>query len=308
MLITEDVRTSDIDEAERLLAGVYRRANLLETREPFRFEQSVRGDERVQIARYRIPSPAEFAVDVDGVLAVGSLITGAYRAETNGEGIDPTGAFLLPPGQARSWSRRLDLAMVYLDLRALAAAVAGPELDVVRLRVVALGPIDLAMQRQWDAACRFAAETFENPMLLGEDLVRRAVGDLLIANALACFPIEVPDGPPSGTADRPATLRRALRFIDDNASRPIGVEEIAGAARLSSRGLQDLFRRSLGTTPTRYLRAVRLDGARSELERSDAESASVAEIAARWGFVHAARFAQAYREAFGENPSRTLRR
>lgn len=215
---------------------------------------------------------------------------------------------MLPPGEARSWSRRLDLARVYLDLRALAGAVAGPDLDVVRLRVVGLRPLDAAMRRQWEAARSFAAETFENPALFGKDLVRRSVGDLLVVNALACFAIELPDEPPRDMTDRPATLRRALRFIGENASRPIGVEEIAGAALLSPRGLQDLFRRSLDTTPMRYLRSVRLDGARAELERSDAESASVAEIAARWGFVRPARFAAAYREAWGENPSRTLRR
>jgi transcriptional regulator GlxA family with amidase domain len=99
-----------------------------------------------------------------------------------------------------------------------------------------------------------------------------------------------------------------VQFVEDNASRPIGVEDIAEAARLSQRGLQDLFRRSLGTTPSRYLRTVRLDGVKAELERADAETVSVTEVAHRWGFAHVARFAGWYREAFGENPSRTLRR
>jgi AraC-like DNA-binding protein len=308
MVIAEDVRTSDIGETERLLTGIYRRARVVETGEPFRFEQSVRGDERVSVARYRIPSPAEFAVDIDDVLAVGTLLSGSYRAESNGRGIEPAGAFLLPPGEVRSWSRRLDVVTVYLDLRALAVAAGWPDLETVRLRIDLLTPVNATMQRQWEAVRRFAADTFDDPALLGEELIRRSVGDLLIANALACFAVETRGGWPQEASGGPATLRRALAFIDDNAGRPIGVEEIAEAARLSPRGLQDLFHRSLGTTPTRYLRTVRLDGARAELERSDPESASVAEIAARWGFTHPARFAGWYREAFGENPSRTLRR
>jgi transcriptional regulator GlxA family with amidase domain len=55
----------------------------------------------------------------------------------------------------------------------------------------------------------------------------------------------------------------------------------------------------------RYLRDRRLDRARSEILRQPA--AHITEIAAECGFTHLGRFAEQYRERFGESPSRTQR-
>ena len=53
----------------------------------------------------------------------------------------------------------------------------------------------------------------------------------------------------------------------------------------------------------------RLAAAHQDLLDADpAGGASVAEIAHRWGFAHLARFAERYRQAYGEKPSETLRR
>jgi transcriptional regulator GlxA family with amidase domain len=106
----------------------------------------------------------------------------------------------------------------------------------------------------------------------------------------------------------PRSLRRALAFIDDHAGEPITLAEIAAAAGLSPRGLQDAFRRRLGSTPMAELQRVRLAGAHDELEREDPASARVEEIARRWGFAHPSRFAAVYRRQYGELPSQTLRR
>ena len=54
----------------------------------------------------------------------------------------------------------------------------------------------------------------------------------------------------------------------------------------------------------RWLRELRLQGARADLRRGDG---SVADIALRWGFGHFGRFAADYARRFGEAPSRTLR-
>lgn len=64
----------------------------------------------------------------------------------------------------------------------------------------------------------------------------------------------------------------------------------------------------LGVSPTRYHLLRRLNGARRALLRADPETASVAEIAKEHQFVELGRFALAYRTAFGELPSVTLRR
>jgi AraC-like DNA-binding protein len=66
----------------------------------------------------------------------------------------------------------------------------------------------------------------------------------------------------------PASVRRAERFIEDNAENAIGLADVASAAGVSARSLQLAFRRFRDTTPMAHLRALRLELARSELARA----------------------------------------
>jgi AraC family ethanolamine operon transcriptional activator len=50
----------------------------------------------------------------------------------------------------------------------------------------------------------------------------------------------------------------------------------------------------------------RLNAVRQELKAASAGTATVREIARRWGFWHTGEFAAAYRRLFGELPSQTL--
>lgn len=103
----------------------------------------------------------------------------------------------------------------------------------------------------------------------------------------------------------PRNLRLALDYLQAHAAAPITVADVARAAGVGVRALQEAFRRHLDTTPTAYLRRLRLDGARRDLE---AGSSSVTDVALRWGFVHLSRFAAEYRRTFDESPRDTLRR
>ncbi|MGO4102620.1 AraC family transcriptional regulator [Leifsonia sp. YAF41] len=84
--------------------------------------------------------------------------------------------------------------------------------------------------------------------------------------------------------------------------------ELAAASSTSVRSLQQNFRSSLGTSPLQYLRDLRLEEVRKELLAAEPGTATVTQVAARWGFVHLGRFAAAYRKRFAERPSDTLRR
>lgn len=141
-------------------------------------------------------------------------------------------------------------------------------------------------------------EVFENA------LIRAGLVDAAMSLMLTSFDLEKDQRSASSTM--PRTLRRAITFIDENLAEPISVADIATAARLSVRGLQGLFERELGLTPTRYLRRARLNAVRRELLAADAGSTRVSDVAHRWGFVHLPRFAQDYRAAYGELPSTTL--
>jgi AraC-like DNA-binding protein len=64
----------------------------------------------------------------------------------------------------------------------------------------------------------------------------------------------------------------------------------------------------LGISPSRYVLLRRLKRVQVALRDADPTTASVAEIATGCGFTELGRFAGAYRTAFGESPSTTLRR
>ncbi|HWV85108.1 MAG TPA: helix-turn-helix domain-containing protein [Capillimicrobium sp.] len=112
---------------------------------------------------------------------------------------------------------------------------------------------------------------------------------------------------PSASAG-PGAVRRARAFIDANADRPLTVADVAAEAGVGVRALQQAFRRALGLSPTEYLRQVRLRAAHRELLDADPATTTVADVAARWGWLHAGRFAAHYRDRYGVAPAATLRR
>lgn len=112
-------------------------------------------------------------------------------------------------------------------------------------------------------------------------------------------------------ADKPASIvpynvKRAESFIQENADKPICLEDIARAAEVPARTLRNSFRRFRGTTPMSYLRTLRLDRVRKRLLNSSA-STSITTVALEEGFTHLGRFSQEYASRFGERPSQTLR-
>ncbi|OIH99589.1 MULTISPECIES: AraC family transcriptional regulator [unclassified Curtobacterium] len=104
------------------------------------------------------------------------------------------------------------------------------------------------------------------------------------------------------------SVAQAVELLRQDPARPWTVGELAAAVSTSVRSLQESFRRTLDTTPTGYLRRLRLERAREDLLTAAPGAVTVSEVAARWGFLHVSRFAGAYAERFGELPSATLRR
>jgi AraC-like DNA-binding protein len=103
-------------------------------------------------------------------------------------------------------------------------------------------------------------------------------------------------------------LRQARDFIRENAPESITLEDLRCALGMSPRGVEILFRSSLGITPNAFIRYQRLHGARRELLAARASSRKVNEVAMRWGFWHMGHFSSNYRSLFGESPTNTVRR
>jgi transcriptional regulator GlxA family with amidase domain len=104
---------------------------------------------------------------------------------------------------------------------------------------------------------------------------------------------------------RPVAIRRAVELIESRPEAPLTVRDLADAAGVGVRTLQEGFRSALGTTPMRYLRDVRLARARQDLLAADADPEAITTVAYRWGFSHLGRFAEQYRAAYGESPTQT---
>jgi transcriptional regulator GlxA family with amidase domain len=88
----------------------------------------------------------------------------------------------------------------------------------------------------------------------------------------------------------------------------IHIAELCRLTSVSQRTLRNAFQVVHGATPYRYLRTVRMTEARKALLSAESESATVTEIATRFGFFELGRFAVEYRRVFSESPSATLRR
>jgi AraC-like DNA-binding protein len=131
----------------------------------------------------------------------------------------------------------------------------------------------------------------------------------LVSILLASMPHNrTPALEPAASPIAPFYVRRVEQFIEEHACDQIALEDLTSVAGVSTRALQLGFRRFRNTTPMAYLRAVRLELARSELARGGRHAESIATIANALEFGHLGRFARDYRARFGELPSRTLRR
>jgi AraC-like DNA-binding protein len=109
--------------------------------------------------------------------------------------------------------------------------------------------------------------------------------------------------PPPGAA--PRQVRLAEEFIEAHWREAITIEKLVEATGISARVLFRAFRQHRGCTPMEFAKQVRLQRARQMLSASDA---SVTAVAFACGFLSTGHFARAYREAFGELPSETIRR
>ncbi len=171
----------------------------------------------------------------------------------------------------------------------------------------ALQPFSYALEQLWRRTLTYLWSSDEIGLPLAAP-AKAALDEYLLTLLLHHHPHnysdQMIDGRSSGV---PGVVRRAERFMVDNADAPITVSDVAAHLGVSLRSLQAGFRQWRDTTPSAHLRRIRLQLVRDELLRSE-ENTNVTTIAIRHGFVHLGRFSSQYRSTFGEGPSATLRR
>lgn len=99
----------------------------------------------------------------------------------------------------------------------------------------------------------------------------------------------------------PFFIKRTEAYIRENLHEALNVEQIAEHAGVSVRTLFNGFKSFLNITPMAYLKNIRFEQAYLDLQQN--EHLSVTDVAFKWGFTHLGRFAQEYKQRYGELPS-----
>jgi len=156
---------------------------------------------------------------------------------------------------------------------------------------------------------KFLADELDRPGGLAEmSLARKELEAFVMTQALHASRHQFTDAllAPAKTV-RLGWLAPVIAYMEANADEPLTPQDLARVGCMSVRTLHASFKKLIGESPMSFLRRLRLDRVRAELLHSDSAQVRVTDVAMRWGFLHPSRFAQQYRDRFGEPPSATLR-
>tara|TARA_R110002095_G_scaffold155255_4_gene134837 strand:- start:3717 stop:4889 length:1173 start_codon:yes stop_codon:yes gene_type:complete len=95
-------------------------------------------------------------------------------------------------------------------------------------------------------------------------------------------------------------VRNAMDYIRQNIAVPVRVEEVATAASLSRRSLENRFQKTLGKSPAQIIRQSKLSHAMHLLVETEL---TIQEVADRTGFFHVETFARFFKRETGSPPS-----
>ncbi|MBF4575317.1 helix-turn-helix transcriptional regulator [Frondihabitans sp. VKM Ac-2883] len=300
------------DEAIDLYSGGYNGSGFYAepTEGPFSFRYTVVGDDEMTLRTSSFSASMRGTIEPEDEYVVSWITTGRAVMDIGGDEVKmSTGRPAMFPTGKRYAFHFSDVRqnLIHFDagyLERLAAERTGGEQQ--KLHFDHTAQLDPGALKRWHDVVSSVAQT----MLGSEpDPLLRAEAKRLAASALLdTFPHQGPRVAAIALPPGNARLATALEYIHHHAAKAITTSSIAQAAGLSLRGLQHAFNHQLGTTPTDYLRGVRLDLVRAELLAASPSDATVGAIAHRWGFAHSGRFSSAYVQRFAEYPAVTLRR
>lgn len=298
--------TFDPAEADILLAAAGGRfAVASEPGAGFSFAVDQATDAAFSVARYAIGGRWEASGEFEDLVVV-SVTRGDYRWEIDGERGDAAGSpFLIRPGHDFAcYAEGSEAVSIFLPpgmLQDVARTTSGDEdLNLVFDSAQTITPrhAEFMLTASTAAAEYMEAGTFRHP------LVRASLFHSLSMAVLQSFPVSTdPRERTLTTAGKRRKFRRAATFIEDYASLPITVADIAGSAGVTLAQLNTAFRTHSGTTAQGYLQRVRLSAAHADLLVSDPASTDLTDLAARWGFADLDRFTRRYRSAYGVAPT-----
>ncbi|HEY0815662.1 MAG TPA: AraC family transcriptional regulator [Pseudonocardia sp.] len=280
----------------------------------FRFRHHVAGDADFFVARYEHTMNCRVDTESFGYLLVGQMLSGRLQLASGRSSISPATGDLFaldPAAPMRIHWDDFHAGLLRLDLGVLNRVAAETTGGVLKgaVQIGLSRVVSPERARNWQGLMRYLTQHYlPNELVYGSPLIRAQTMRLIAATVLETFPNSAVTADPAGaTQAETSVLRKAVAYIDEHAGEPIGVTEIAAAARVGPRTLQEAFRRHLETTPMAYLRKVRLERAHEALLGADPTTGTtVAAIASQWGFANLGRFAATYRECYGRSPRAAL--
>lgn len=249
-------------------------------------------------------------------MAVNLPLTGSMTARHQGrrvEAVAGQSALVATPGSelVMDWDDELRLMVLRIELsalRAFASRLVTPTDERPDLR------FDAAMDDPHVMGWALGQAQMLQDLLVevGPDEVNPLVAAQLREQVMSTLLLGQPNTWSSLLRHRPepagrSVIRQAVELIDSHAAEALSIEGVARAVGLSVRALHAGFRRELDCSPKQYLQQVRLQRAHDDLSTAAPGGAiTVSDVANRWGFTNAGRFAAAYRGRYGRTPSMTL--
>lgn len=316
---TESLRSSDVDELARAVGRSLCPVRLRPVRQGAPLRARVTSRRLLNVSLTRMYYDSDVRIELDRqrqFYAVQVPITGSAVVRSGARRVRaaPGRGSVTAPAQpwtilwsagCEQWVVRIDAAALQLHLSDLL----GRPLP----KPLAFDPVlDLASGRGrtvYDNLAFMAAQlnradsTFTDSVVAVANLEQGLMtGLLLTAESNYRHLLDAP-----GPATSSRVVGQVVALIESHPEAPHTIAELAREQGVSVRSLERAFRRDLGSTPSDYLRQVRLRRARELLQASATDAVTVGQVARRLGFVHPGRFAVLYRRAFGETPSETLR-
>jgi len=114
-------------------------------------------------------------------------------------------------------------------------------------------------------------------------------------------------GPRDARLARRRLVQNAVEFLSSHAAEGVRIRELSRVTGVSERTLRKAFHTVHGLSPKQFDLRARLFEARRALCHVDAAGRTVTTIACEFGFFELGRFSRAYKAAFGESPSQTIK-
>jgi transcriptional regulator GlxA family with amidase domain len=159
---------------------------------------------------------------------------------------------------------------------------------------------------------RLAVAGSRKPALFEEGRPEREAAQVELLEALLMALRSADKLEPTGMERTRQGYSQIVKIAEDHVLSRVGervhVSDLCRAIDVSERTLEYAFKDVTGLSPMGYLVRLRLHWVRAALLAAEPGSTLISTEALKWGFWHFGEFSRAYKQCFGEPPSRTLRR